>query len=73
MPVYVEGSLTLDRSVADPGKGPRGPAPRLFLYQTAASPPLSPGLDDQPPPPPLLSEGLDPPLQVTYHCRFVVY
>ena len=25
VPVYVEGSLTLDRPVADPGKGPGGP------------------------------------------------
>ena len=30
----MEGSLTLDRSVADPGKGPGGPS--LFLDQTEA-------------------------------------
>ena len=54
----------------------RGPSPPLFLDQNEAQsakknvfffkpgPPLSQSLDDQTPPPPLLSEGLDPPL----HC-----
>ena len=56
--------------MADPGEGPRGLGPPLFLDENEArradniffeaGPPLSQGLDDRPPPP--LSEGLDPPL-----------
>ena len=57
--------------MADPGEGPRGPSPFLFLDQTGArraenivfeteSPLLSQGLDDRAPPP--LSEGLERPL-----------
>ena len=55
--------------MADPGEGPGGPSPPLFLDQTEAQraeknlfeagvPPLSQGLDDAPP----LSVGLDPPM-----------
>ena len=54
--------------VMDPGEGPGGPAPPIFLDQTEAQraqifffwdrpPPLCQGLDDRAPP---LSEGLDP-------------
>ena len=60
-------------SVEDPGEGPGGVRPSLFLDQTEArraeknlldiAPlPFSLGLDDQPPPPP--TEGLDPLLYV---------
>ena len=47
--------------MADPGEGPGGPAPALFLAQTAFfgdCPPLSQDLDDPRP----LPEGLDLPL-----------
>ena len=40
--------------MADPGEGPGGPTPPLFLAQTAFfgdCPPLSQDLDDPPPPP----------------------
>ena len=61
------------RLVADPGEGPRGPAPPLFLDQTEARraeklfwgdrpSPLSKRLDDRHPQPP--SQGLDPALQI---------
>ena len=33
---------------------------RKIFFETGS--PLSQGLDDRPPPPPLLSEGLDPPM-----------
>ena len=60
-------------SEADPGQGPGGPGPLIFgqtearraekpFFQTAPLP-LSQGLDD--PPPPSLSEGVDPPLDLT--------
>ena len=61
-------------SVADPGEEPRGAGPPLLLGQTEARraekffwrplPPLSKGLDDRPP---LLSQGLDPALLMTFH------
>ena len=65
--------------MADPGEGPRGPGPPLFLDQTEAQrdekcvfknrpPPLSPGLDDRPPL--LPSEGLDPQLILFFQKRY---
>ena len=59
LPIRQEGS------VADPGEGPRGPAPPPpFLDQNEKKffgdcpPPLPKGVDDPP-----LSQGLDPPLR----------
>ena len=60
--------------MADPGEGPGGPDPPLFLDQTEArrvekyiflktALALSQGLDDRGPP---LSEGLNPPLYFTH-------
>ena len=57
----------------NPGEGPGGPGPPLFLDQNearrtekmffeAGPAPFSEGLDDRPTPPPALSEGLDLPL-----------
>ena len=52
--------------MADPGEGPRGPAPPppLFLDQTEARGAEKHFFGDPPPPPSLsFSEGLDPPLK----------
>ena len=38
--------------MADPGEGPGGPGPPLFLDQNGSPPPVSPGVDAGPPPPP---------------------
>ena len=68
--------------MVDPGKGPGGARspPLIFFFQNEARraekiyfgdrrPPLSQGLDDQPPPP--VSDGLDPPLQfAVFASRF---
>ena len=51
-------------SVADPGEGPGGPSPPLFLDQTEAQRGEKEFLDPPPPPPPSgpFSQGLDPAL-----------
>ena len=69
-------------SVADPGEGPGGPGPTLFLDQNEvrraekiffwdrAPPPLSQSLDDRASP---LSEGLDPRLTMVQFCYWRLY
>ena len=68
-----------NKSVADPGEGPGGPAPPLCLDQTAAPRAKKIFLGDGPPlylriwitePPPALSQGLDPALQILLLSMF---
>ena len=68
--------------VAHPGKGPAGPASRLFLDQTEAQSAekkfLRPGPPSirvwMTPPPPPLSEGLNPPLGVIqFHVTLSIF
>ena len=51
-------------TVSDPGEGPGGPGPPIFLDQTKAWKAENIFLDPHPPPPPL-SQGPDPVLDYT--------